>query len=503
MAAAIELPPRSSQARHWRALSAEICDVLVDAAHHPAVLHGALRPELLVITSPRWLPVDAADPDMLALHRWLKQQGLEHHFGWRRDDAAHSIRVRLLPAAAVQPAPNRFAEALRITLRPLFFTTPQRSATMHADPRTTSATPRQPGKKSWLTALIDWLFGPPDDGPAPAKPRSVSKAEPHFPPPGTELAPQATVEYENNWLETFYDALTKATALFILKWVEPVHKLEPSYYFSVRAVKVAITEAAAPCLEVLEVVPPDVLNLVVKNRLKQAHGNSHLMLDNFFGLIIVADSALLDSRVVQTLVSYSGQRFYLRFQIDGEYVTLPNGNTAVHAQSATPSADPLDWSGDDDFDEEKTLPAFSAGAPDDEEERTALACPAAPREQPAIAKLRIKPFAGQESVVYIRQQQLPFTIGRSQLQEHGVNVAADAANPETIKAVSRRHLILESFDPVGRHFCIHNQGAGSNGTYCQGRAMPERFMQRLTTDHWLSLGGSDGAGTVRIALESP
>ncbi|CAK0756905.1 hypothetical protein CCP3SC15_2200001 [Gammaproteobacteria bacterium] len=66
-----------SHARHWRDLTEEIHDALTDAIHHPRVLDCTQWPELWVEITPRLLPRDNRDPDMLGLHYWLVRQDLD------------------------------------------------------------------------------------------------------------------------------------------------------------------------------------------------------------------------------------------------------------------------------------------------------------------------------------------------------------------------------------------------------------------------------------------
>lgn len=501
----IELPVRTSVACHWRHLSGEIQDALVDAVHHPRVLDGSLQPCLHVEITARLLPPDPHDCDMRALSRLLADGCIDHLFQCRQTLNAHCIRIRLSPFADQDM--SRIVESLRITHNPnpkpvrrtnmtiSNLHQPQRS-NLHNNrsipmnkPKLSDippATSRKLKKKSWFGNLIDWLFGP-------AETVEKYRGEPIVDPIDTnsQIAPT------DSWLEAFNQALTQATADFIRRQVEPLHREDPSCGFSIRAVKVGMTEATRPCLEAVEKLPPDLCSRIAKIRMQQAPGAQQIRLDNFFGISIDADSALLDGPVVQTLVSYGGKRVQLKFRFDGDYVTLPAINMNSPIDRNTPAAS-----------EDRDIFGPSI------KKQTILKSPNEPiyagikkgtvlREnielptQPIIAKLHIKPWDSDEIVVEINDNELPYTIGREP-QGHGFIVESD--NEESVAAVSRRHLILESFDSLAGHFFVYNPGA--NGTYDKGRAMPERFIHVCHNDHWLSLGGvDDGAGTVQIALE--
>ncbi|MGZ8913830.1 MAG: hypothetical protein ACXW1Z_12085 [Methylobacter sp.] len=499
----IQLPLRTSRACHWQNLSGEILDALVDAIHHPRVLDGSLRPCLHVEITANLLTPDPHDDDMRILSRQLVSSHIDHLFQCRPTMTAHRIHICL---TVYDQSMSQIDEPLRISQRrypqPNRNTTmsiinpnqpqrlhsqPNRSNPMNNNPKLSNIpdhAPRKLKKKSWFGGFIDWLFGP------------AEEIEKHRDDPIVDpLNTGGEMEPTDSWLEAFNQALTQATADFIRKQVEPLHREDPSCGFSIRAVKVGMTEATRPCLEALEKLPPDLCGRIAKIRMQQAHGALQIRLDNFFGISIDADNALLDGPVVQTLVSYGGKRVQLKFRFDGDYVNLPSAATSSLPVETTD--DVYDWPCVTESTKEET-PLARFSEPPSAKQETPLAQPAVLRTQQVIAKLRVKPYGGKETVVEIGENELPYTIGREP-QGHGFVIETD--NEGSTTAVSRKHLILQSFDTLTGHFFMYNQSR--NGTYDKGRPMPERFIHTCAKDHWLSLGGFDGVGTVQISLELP
>lgn len=504
----IELPIRTSVSRHWQNLAGEIQDALVDAIHHPRVLDGSLRPCLHVEITAKLLPPDPHDDDMRNLSRQLVSGHIDHLFQCRPTMTTHYIHIRLTAPDDLgmsqlmtlsriterqqsqfnnQPNRNTSMDIIKPNQNQRLNSQHNRSKIMNNNLKSSKIpdnAARKLKKKSWFSRLIDWLFGP------------AETIEKYWSEPDIELdIPDVEMGQTDSWLEAFNQALTQATADFIRKQVNPLHREDHSSGFSIRAVKVGMTEATRPCLEALEKLPPDLCSRIAKIRMQQAHGAKQIRLDNFFGISIDAESALLDGPVVQTLVSYGGKRVQLKFRFDGDYVNLPSADTSLL---------PIETNKDvydshyvtDSTKNETLLACFNELASSKQE--TPLAQSAALYTKPIIAKLRVKPYNGKELVVEIGENELPYTIGREP-QGHGFIIETDDEKP-TI-AVSRKHLILQSFDPLAGHFFMYNQSR--NGTYDKGRQLPERFIHTCAKDHWLSLGGFDGAGTVQISLELP
>jgi hypothetical protein len=498
--AAFDLPPRFSQARHWRQLAAEVHDALVDAMHHPQVLSGRRQPRLRLETSARWLPANRMDTDLQALHHALAAHGIEHNITSRRDAGWHRIELCLVRPEATVSRPSR---PERITHRVPSSTTP-RSTAMRVEPRFSMPTPdslplkkakppAEPPKRSWLSRLAQWLFGPPSAFDPP--PKGGEDFE-HGGETVTNNPPRFEVKHNGNYLDSFYTALTQATAQFIRTWVEPFHKEDASYVFSITAIKVAmVDDAAYPYLDELEVIPAEVLNNVAKIRLKQAHGHEQIRLDNFFGLSIVPDNALLGRRAVETLVSYAKNRVLLRFQFDGEYLTLPPAN------APRPGEDGKNGQSLGGYSKEDTPLAGSATAY--RKEDTPLSFKADTFFRPkAVARLRIKPWGGEETEVELTEDDFPYILGREP-SGRGFELAPAGAPPTQARHVSREHLALMSYDALGGCLLISN--SGRNGSYDhEGRVLPERFIHKLgAVGHGICLGGKAGEGTVQIALELP
>lgn len=349
-------------------------------------------------------------------------------------------------------------------------------------------------KKKWFRGFVDWLFGPAETAEIqrPAAKESWDDI--------IELPGNMDVEVERgstgSWLDAFNQALTQATEDFIRTEVEPLHRDAPSWIFSIRAVKIGMSEAAAPCLEAVEKLPAALSNRIAEIRIQKAHGAAQqIRVDNFYGISLEADSALLDGPIVQTLVSYGGKRFHLKFRFEGDYINLPSAVTPpLPTETIETTNDVYDWPFDASSKTETPMADFFE--PISIKTETPITAPSVqPPSKPIIAKLRVKPFGREETVVDIHEHQLPYTIGREP-EGDGFIIEDDPGS-----TVSRIHLILESRDPLTGNLFVYNRGR--HGTYDgKGLALPGRFIRSCSKDHWLSLGGVSGAGTVLISLES-
>lgn len=490
----IDLPPHISLADTWEKLVAEINDVLVDAMNHPRVLDSSHWLGIRVETSATLLPPVCQNASLTSWLEELRQNQIHHRItSHRAQPHAHYLYIRLckpetpiperikpstrelasIPATVIQAAADGWVRPLnktptkhrynRIANDQTNLNTPStthRSNTMNTHPRRTK-------KQTRASRFSEWLFG---------------KAEPvAIKTPDRTLPPQATppdINTSDSWLEAFNQALTQATAEMIRKHVEPIYKEDPTCGFSIRAVKVGMNEASRPCLESLEKLPTDLSNRIAKIRMQQAHGAKQIRLDNFYGISLEADTNLLDGSIVQTLVSFDGSRFYLKFRFDGDYITL-----------ATDTVEPKVPTQPSKQESMKSETLLKMPLPSQKAE-TELIMPKSIR--PELACLHIY-IPGEEPIsVKLYPEDLPYTLGREPLG-HGYTFA------DNLTGLSRQHLILESFDTVGKNFFVYNKGA--NGTYSKGQRLSERFIHACKPDQWLSLGGPDGEDNVQIKLE--
>lgn len=228
----IQLPLRTSQARHWQNLSGEILDALVDAIHHPLVLDGSLRPYLHVEITAKLLTPDPHDNEMRILSRQLVSSHIDHLFQCRPTMTTHCIHIHLTApddlgmsqimtlsriTQRTQTQPNRSKTMSIINTAQRQHPQPNRSQPMNNNPISSNIpdhAPRKLKKQSWFSGFIDWLFGPTE---------SVVKHKPNTKRPWDQvvesLDTHAEMEHTDSWLEAFNQALTQATADFIRKQV--------------------------------------------------------------------------------------------------------------------------------------------------------------------------------------------------------------------------------------------------------------------------------------------
>ncbi len=382
--------------------------------------------------------------------------------------------------------------------------------------------PPPPAGKQRGAGFVDWLFG----GNHAAEP--LFQTEPQAA-PDIKVTPPAEGTF---WVESFFNALTEATTLFAKRHVELVHQEDPLTFYRVREVKIECKDAPAQFHRDVLSLPALVRNRVVKSRMQKAPGGEYLMLNDFFGSTIAADITLLEGQIVQTMVSYSGSRFMLKFAFEGDYVTGP-ALPAAHGMPETP-APPA--SGDAPASATMPTPtqarsADSQGNNDDappiqetllrgrEEERPLpgnRATPLqtmAPPEVPAVAKLRLRSL-GSEVVVPLLEDNFPYTIGRhasfqgycvrGEHDHQAAQLLHELERPDFCSFVSREHMVLDSFDPSTRQFRVA-AAKGRNGSYFKAAAMPSHFLLPLTAmakGDWLKLGGTSGDGVLEVRIEA-
>lgn len=385
--------------------------------------------------------------------------------------------------------------------------------------------------QSRTASFFNWLFG--------SRP-----TEPQLDSFNANPGPEFTVEPPadaHSWVDSFNTALTEATASFILRYVDPLHREDPTIGFSVKKVKVGLRDAAAQCVRAIESMPIAMRNRIVQLRMKKAHGSEQLAFDNFYGISITAEETLLDGQLIQTLVSYSGSRFVLKFEFEGEYVVLPDqhdiaNDPAPSTDSATTLGEPIQASKNE---QSPTLPEYQD--PDTDKpasltvkrlvsQETALRIPTRPEPQAGISPSRETPLnipitparpiaarlhlrsLGSETFVDLYEDNFPYSIGRHpSFSGYGVQGKLDTTREPTkllndaepsgyTSYVSRNHIVLDQFDPVARQFNI-SSAKGKNGTFMNGSAMPKLFILPCSSDEWMSLGGEHGEGTLEIRFE--
>ena len=368
--------------------------------------------------------------------------------------------------------------------------------------------------------LVDWLFGPGNSV------EGVVHTEPQAE-PDIRVTPPAE---GNFWVESFFNALTEATTLFAKRHVELVHQEDPLTVYRVREVKIECKDAPAQFHRDVLSLPALVRNRVVKSRMQKAPGGEYLMLNDFFGSTIAADITLLEGQIVQTMVSYSGSRFVLKFAFEGDYVTRPGTPEAAAAAAPTGVASgvapashlnptPTQLGTGADQDDNGLLPArqTTLRSRDDEQPRPDnRATPLhhlAPPAIPPVAILRLRSL-GAECAVPLLEDGFPYTIGRhpsfqgycvrAEHDHQPVQLLHERERPDFSSFVSREHIVLDSFDPSTQQFRVAAR-KGRNGSYFKAAAMPSHFLLSLAVmakGEWLKLGGTSGDGILEVRIEA-
>ncbi len=376
--------------------------------------------------------------------------------------------------------------------------------------------------KQRAVGFLDWLFG------ASPAPDPILPAESPFVHNGP-LIKVSPPQEGNFWVENFFNALTEATTLFAKRHVELVAQEDPSTVYKVREVKIECKDAPAQFHRDVLSLPALVRNRVVKSRMQKAPGSEYLMLNDFFGSTIGADITLVEGQVVQTLVSYSGSRFVLKFAFEGDYVTrldLPNAPpaSAPATSSALPpsaTSEPQANTPVTSFDEtELHIPSpretMLRTYPDEQDlnagRETQLRPQAVAMIQP-VANLRLRSLES-ELLLPLIENDFPYTIGRHPSfkgycvrgrHEHQANqVLHEAEGVGFSSFVSREHLMLHSFDSSIKQFQVSTT-RGKNGTFFRASAMPTHFLlplSEMAKGEWLKLGGTSGDGILELRIEA-
>jgi hypothetical protein len=363
------------------------------------------------------------------------------------------------------------------------------------------------------SGIVNWLFGP---GHAPQSP---VHQEP-LPGPDIRITPPAD---GNFWVESFFNALTEATTLFAKRHVELVHQEDPSTLYRVREVKIECKDAPAQFHRDVLSLPALVRNRVVKSRMQKAPGGEYLMLNDFFGSTIAGDITLVEGQIVQTMVSYSGSRFMLKFAFEGDYVTRP-------ASPGMPAAAAPDTAGAEggaptptqvvtDSGPDSLRPARQTLLRSREEDRpppasrdTPLQTMATPALRP-VAHVRLRSL-GSDLILPLLEDNFPYSIGRhpsfrgycvrGEHDTQAVQLLHEVEREGFCSFVSREHIVLDSFDATTQQFRVAAT-KGKNGSYFKANAMPSHFLMPLelmAKGEWLKLGGPGGDGILEVRFEA-
>jgi hypothetical protein len=361
--------------------------------------------------------------------------------------------------------------------------------------------------------IVNWLFGPGN------APQPLVHTEPL---PGPDIRITPPVE-GNFWVESFFNALTEATTLFAKRHVELVHQEDPSTLYRVREVKIECKDAPAQFHRDVLSLPALVRNRVVKSRMQKAPGGEYLMLNDFFGSTIAGDITLVEGQIVQTMVSYSGSRFMLKFAFEGDYVTRsapPEPATLAAAGAASAErGNPTPTQAQAGIEPDRPLPlrqtllrAREEDLPLSASRATPLQTMATPAIRP-VANVRLRSL-GIDLVVPLLEDNFPYTIGRhpsfqgycvrGERDTQAVQLLHEVEQAGFCSFVSREHIVLDSYDATTQQFRVA-AARGKNGTYFKANAMPSHFLLSLAVmakGEWLKLGGTGGDGILEVRFEA-
>ena len=396
----------------------------------------------------------------------------------------------------------------------------------------TSSTLSEPPVKRGLARFLDGLLGARiDAAPLPHTPLVADSED------GIFVAPPVDGK---SWIESFLNAVTEATTRFAQRHVALVHNELPTFGFEVRELRIECKDAPAQFLSAVFSLPQTVLNLSIKSRMSKAVGAEYLFCDKFYGCTVSAEPTLVDGHVVDTLISYAGSRFVLNFSFSGDFIERPEAFEGVTSAQTLAKSTPTSVleapkdntaykdnlaavSPPDAFRStvhERNEPCF--GTPlrsmstisnqSDLGQGTPLReQPSAP--PPAVLSLRLRSL-GSETVIPLREQNFPYTVGRhSSFTGYSVRGRSDAETKPVLHEVekpgytsfaSREHLVLDSFDQAAQQLRVSTT-KGTNGTFFKMAAMPKHFLlpiASMASGEWLKLGGKTGDGILELRVET-
>lgn len=508
-----------SHANSINALQQELLDFLIDAQHLDNTQGTA---KLTLRLSPKLLPLDKPEA-LKALSSWIKQliePVMLHQF--ERCPAGHHSMIfereqknlsqkpnppRVTPRAAETTTRNTRYSNLNNRSTDMNDIIPERNTFV---PKT-SALPRKP---SLFSRLGSWLMGKSASANPDTTNGNLNKSNP--PEPLGIVVDDAPVT--DCLQEAFHQGLTQATSEFVRKHVNPLHRLDESSLFSVRVVRVGMNEQTRIYLEALEKMPDTLRTRLAKKCIERAGmAAQQLCLDDFFGLSIVPENAAFGYGSVDVLLAYTGERPILKFAFEGDFIERPiqsNSNSASQTPEAKPTAkqpNPVEQMAKSQYTQSSTeidtieteiqlpdtpvskqqaskqsasvakprteTPLNLPGKTSSQRSETKLVIPV--MEQPkAIAKLIIS-YSDQiddEETILIQPHQFPFMIGR---EPEGYGYEIDEQRGDYVVYASRKHLILEGFDPVDQAFSVTNLIKESRTTYTYdqaGRLLGEKFL---------------------------
>ena len=414
-----------------------------------------------------------------------------------------------------------------------------------------NVTPRMPqfGSAPKKRSIWDWIWGVP--AVTPAEPSSVNN-EIASPEPLKEAIPTSLLN--DGWdvvvqkpartaLDAFKDTISEGTRLFCEQNVHPLYVEDKQTKFRVTGIKMYAPKGASQLISIIENLPIDVRNRMARLRAENAPGAAEQLVfdDSFFGISLDIAPAVIDGQQIRLIAAWTGGSVEIKLVFTGQYITVKAVSEPVH--TAPPAPSPRDSGGNAGTNHQERelvhphdlpLPNIdlpftptssdSGTTPNSKVEvrkpskdtpmgiptpttKTGSDTPMSALTEKAIGRVHILPFgAANETVVNITASMLPYVLGREHTSSgrfaHGYSVGSEQ-DESVARLVSREHFELKQFEADERRFYVVNHAMERNGSYFNGCAVPERFSFRAEAPkNTFVLGGADGAGTVRITIES-
>lgn len=391
--------------------------------------------------------------------------------------------------------------------------------------------------KSWAQMVKDWTFGTKEDlrnqGFGDSESRLDPLPEQDFVDRGVHMANEETVPVwvERNArspLEAFKEVILDGTRQFCEQNVHPLYVLDQRTKYRITGIQMYVPSEKSNFLQVLESLPIDVRNRMVRILVMKAPGAEDQLVidDGFFGISLAIEPAVIDGQPVRLIASWSRDSAEIKLVFSGQYITVdpkrvkpePKLDQVERAEKVLPKdIDASDTAIKDTAAFDSILPPSPTPVVKASSAETPLGLPPVnspngtetPLTKPSsrqIALIRYQ-YAGQdqETTVAISQDMLPFAIGREHTSSgrfaNGLSLS-DSKDPNLTLLVSREHLEINRFDADSGTFFLVNHAYTKNGSFHQGSALSERFMFKAQQPNKaIHLGGNGGAGTVRVIIE--
>lgn len=338
-------------------------------------------------------------------------------------------------------------------------------------------------------------------------------------------------------LDAFKDTISEGTRLFCEQNVHPLYVEDHQTKFRVTGIKIYVPKSESQLTSILEELPIEVRNRLARLRAQNAPGAAEQLVfdEGFFGISIDIAPAVIEGQQIRLIAAWSGGSVEIKMVFSGQYITVKDKTadsvepfekqqtappipvtiapvvmqppSAEYVEQLPPSSDgiafaPLEQVSPIVVKRSKDTP-LGTSTPVKVGTETPMA---QPTDLP-IAVVRILPFGTtQETVIRLTAAMLPFMLGREHTSTgrfaHGYSMAKED-DEQIARLVSREHFELNRFDRDESRFYVINHGMEKNGSFHNGCNVPERFsFKAVTPKNAFMLGGSDGAGTVRIVVEA-